>query len=74
VSFKELAHAIDDFLGNQSVISMNECDPCNDYFGKGTGTALSKATIAPQHFCWGGGGHPEEKRRTWFRLSRATTT
>ena len=43
VKFKKLAHAIADFLGNLSIISLNECDPCNTYFGEGCEDHLSKA-------------------------------
>jgi hypothetical protein len=43
--FEELAHGLPDFLGNLSIISMNECDGCNDYFGKGCEDHLSKATM-----------------------------
>jgi hypothetical protein len=45
VEFRELAHAVPDFLGNVSIISMNECDDCNDYFGKACEDNLSKATM-----------------------------
>ena len=45
MEFKKLAHAIADFLGNQSIVSMNECDGCNDYFGKGCENHLSKFTM-----------------------------
>ncbi|HEV2328586.1 MAG TPA: HNH endonuclease [Verrucomicrobiae bacterium] len=29
VTFKNVAHAVPEFLGNKSLISMNECDTCN---------------------------------------------
>ncbi|MCC9608917.1 hypothetical protein LOC68_07860 [Blastopirellula sp. JC732] len=45
VRFKKLAHAISDFLGNLSIISMNECDECNTFFGEGCEDHLSKATM-----------------------------
>jgi hypothetical protein len=32
VSFKNKAHAISECLGNKSLISMNECDICNEFF------------------------------------------
>jgi len=32
VSFRKKAHAIPEFLGNKSLISMNECDICNEFF------------------------------------------
>lgn len=37
VTFKEVAHAAPEFLGNRALISMNECDPCNAFFGRGGG-------------------------------------
>jgi hypothetical protein len=43
VKFKKLAHAIADFLGNLSIISLNECDPCNTFFGEGCEDHLGKA-------------------------------
>jgi hypothetical protein len=33
-SFKKEAHAISDALGNKTVILMEECDECNEHFGK----------------------------------------
>lgn len=35
VSFRKKAHAISEALGNKSIISNEECDSCNDKFGKG---------------------------------------
>lgn len=32
VGFRCVAHAIPEFLGNKSIISMNECDICNKFF------------------------------------------
>ncbi|MFB0556027.1 MAG: HNH endonuclease [Phycisphaerae bacterium] len=32
VSFRKKAHAIPEFLGNKSLILMNECDICNEFF------------------------------------------
>ncbi len=34
VTFKNKAHAIPELLGNKSIISMNECDKCNEFFAK----------------------------------------
>jgi hypothetical protein len=48
VTFKKLAHALPDFLGNHSIISMNECDDCNDYFGKGCEDHFSKMMLLPR--------------------------
>jgi hypothetical protein len=45
VQFRKLAHAVSDFLGNLSIISMNECDECNKFFGAGCEDHLSKATM-----------------------------
>ncbi|WP_149498655.1 HNH endonuclease [Roseiconus lacunae] len=45
VQFRKLAHAVSDFLGNRSIISMNECDECNVFFGDGCEDHLSKATM-----------------------------
>lgn len=45
VRFRKIAHAISEFLGNQSLISMNECDECNGFFGEGCEDHLSKATM-----------------------------
>jgi hypothetical protein len=45
VRFKKLAHAVADFLGNLSIISLNECDECNEFFGEGCEDDLSKATM-----------------------------
>ena len=45
VRFRKLAHAVSDFLGNQSIISMNECDECNTFFGEGCEDHLSKVTM-----------------------------
>jgi hypothetical protein len=45
VKFKKLAHAVADFLGNTSVISLNECDDCNTRFGSGCEDHLAKATL-----------------------------
>ena len=48
VEFTKLAHALPEFLGNLSIISMNECDGCNDYFGKRCDDHLSKVTMLPR--------------------------
>ncbi len=34
VSFSKKAHAIPEFLGNKSLILMNECDICNEFFAR----------------------------------------
>lgn len=35
VTFRKVAHAIPEALGNKSIISAYECDTCNDFFGQG---------------------------------------
>ena len=35
VTFRKVAHAISEGLGNKNTITYNECDECNEYFGKG---------------------------------------
>ncbi|WP_082805221.1 HNH endonuclease [Pseudomonas sp. BMS12] len=35
VTFKKVAHAIPELLGNKSIVSSYECDTCNEGFGKG---------------------------------------
>lgn len=35
VSFKKVAHSISEALGNKKIITNDECDTCNEKFGKG---------------------------------------
>ena len=35
VSFRKIAHAIPEALGNKSIQSLYECDSCNEAFGNG---------------------------------------
>lgn len=42
VKFGMDAHAVPEFLGNKSIISMNECDDCNQFFGGGCEDNLAK--------------------------------
>jgi len=42
VTFKSVAHAVPEFLGNKSLISMNECDTCNQALAKQYEDDLSK--------------------------------
>jgi hypothetical protein len=35
VTFKQIAHAISEALGNKNIISLEECDDCNGKFGRG---------------------------------------
>lgn len=44
-TFRKEAHAIPEFLGNQSLISYYECDGCNDLFSKVVEDHLSKFTL-----------------------------
>ena len=41
-NFKSVAHAVPEFLGNKSLISMNECDVCNQGLAKQYEDDLSK--------------------------------
>lgn len=40
VSFKKIAHAISEGLGNKKIIGYDECDECNDKFGSGIESEL----------------------------------
>jgi hypothetical protein len=44
VTFKSVAHAIPEFIGNRCMISMNECDECNQFFANNAEDHLSKAS------------------------------
>lgn len=33
-AFKKRAHSIPEFLGNKTVFTLDECDDCNDFFGR----------------------------------------
>lgn len=35
VSFRKVAHAIPELIGNKSIVSNYECDTCNEEFGRG---------------------------------------
>ena len=39
-TFKKKAHAIPELLGNKTIITQNECDKCNHYFGNTLETEL----------------------------------
>lgn len=45
VSFTSVAHAVPEFLGNRSVISLNECDECNHYLALNYEDHLSKWSL-----------------------------
>lgn len=45
VTFRSVAHAIPEFLGNKSVLSLNECDDCNTYLADRYEDHLSKWTL-----------------------------
>lgn len=34
VKFQHIAHAVPQFIGNGNIILEDECDECNDFFGK----------------------------------------
>jgi hypothetical protein len=38
VTFKKVAHAIPESMGNKCFVSVDECDACNSFFGKGIET------------------------------------
>ena len=40
--FSKKAHAIPELLGNKNIISKDECDECNEFFGKKLEDSLSK--------------------------------
>lgn len=42
VTFGKEAHALPEFLGNKAIISMNECDTCNEYIADHAEDDLSK--------------------------------
>ena len=42
VTFRKKAHAISEMLGNRSVLSDNECDECNAFFGDNLENDLGK--------------------------------
>lgn len=44
VSFKSIAHAIPESIGNKRVILLNECDSCNTYFSNGIENSFDKFT------------------------------
>jgi hypothetical protein len=44
VTFKKIAHAAPEFLGNKSIRSMNECDSCNEFLAYEYEDHLSKWT------------------------------
>src|SRR5690606_15011171 len=42
VAFSKIAHAIPEFIGNKSILSLNECDTCNEFFANQYEDHLSK--------------------------------
>ncbi len=42
VDFRQTAHAVPEFLGNKSLVSMNECDNCNSFLANQYEDHLSK--------------------------------
>src|SRR4051812_14719952 len=45
VTFKSDAHAVPEFLGNRSILSLNECDSCNTFFATEYEDHLSKWSL-----------------------------
>lgn len=45
VSFANVAHAVPEFLGNRSVLSLNECDECNHYLANNYEDHLGKWSL-----------------------------
>ena len=45
VSFANTAHAVPEFLGNRSILSLNECDECNHYLANNYEDHLSKWSL-----------------------------
>ncbi len=68
VSFRKEAHAIPEFLGNKSVISMNECDICNEFFAREYEDHLSKWFGPMRSLCQmrGKKGTPKYKSDTFI--------
>ena len=50
-TFKSKAHAIPEFLGNNSIFSNYECDTCNSFFGKGIENDLGNWTKPDRTLC-----------------------
>lgn len=44
VKFRNIAHAVPEFLGNKQLISLQECDECNDFFARNLEDHLGKYT------------------------------
>lgn len=45
VTFKSIAHAVPEFLGNRDIISLNECDECNKFLADNYEDHLSKWSL-----------------------------
>jgi hypothetical protein len=45
VSFRSIAHAVPEFLGNRDILSMNECDGCNAFLASNYEDHLSKWSL-----------------------------
>lgn len=45
VTFKKVAHAVPEFLGNRDILSMNECDACNTFLANNYEDHLSKWSL-----------------------------
>jgi len=44
VTFKTIAHAVPEFLGNKQLILKNECDQCNTFLSNNLENSLDKYT------------------------------
>ena len=63
VTFRMVAHAVLEFLGNKAILSMNECDECNKFLGDEYEDHLSKWSLLGRAASQvrGKGGHPTFK-------------
>lgn len=68
VNFRKKAHAIPEFLGNKSLISMNECDICNEFFAREYEDHLAKWFGPMRSLCQmqGKKGTPKYKSDTFI--------
>ncbi|OGU60967.1 MAG: hypothetical protein A2X64_02885 [Ignavibacteria bacterium GWF2_33_9] len=64
VTFKNRAHAIPEFLGNKSIITMNECDVCNQFFASEYEDHLAKWFGPMRSLCQIQGKHGTPKYKS----------
>ena len=76
VTFKKVAHAVPESLGNKSLFSFYECDDCNRLFGDGIENDLGNWSIPMRTLARikGKKGFPTMKRRTENRAAAADPT